>query len=247
MAVIPHPFSNQPVTHWIALFSDAESAEERLRALQAIGLLGSAEEVNRLAQQGLTDADSTVRAAAAKLLGTPGPLDAGAAETPLTMLLEDEDPDTRFEAARALVRRKSPQQAKAVQTLFSFLGEEETQPLMVAATVDAVVEADELSASDLERFLPLLESRFETERGEVREAVAAAFVRWPGLCEKVIEKLLPLLDDSEPIVRERTAVALGKAGNSDPRVIEGLETAAKDEDSEVARVAQESLQKLIAK
>ena len=81
----------------------------------------------------------------------------------------------------------------------------------------------------------------------MREAVASAFAKWPALCEKVIDKLLPMLDDSEPIVREKIASALGQAGFVSPQILESLQAAAHDEDSEVARVAQEAIQRLTTK
>ena len=226
----------------------AESAEERLRALQAIGLQADSEEVSRLAPQGLTDVDSTIRAVAAKLLGARVSANAGETDSKIAGLLGDDDPDTRFEAARALIRRKSSgHQAEAIQILFAFLDEEETQALMVASIINALVEADHLPDLGLASFLPQLERRLEDDRAEVREAVASAFAKWPALCEKVIDKLLPMLDDSEPIVREKIASALGQAGFVSPQILESLQAAANDEDTEVARVAQEAIQQLTTK
>ena len=247
MPVLPQPFSNQPLSHWIAQFLQAESAEERLRALQAIGLQADSDEVSRLAHQGLADADSTIRAVAAKLLGLHPDGNSGEANSKIAVLLSDDDPDTRFEAARALMRRKSEHRGEAIRALFSFLDEGETQALMVASIINALVEADQLPELDLASFLPQLERRLEDDRAEVREAVAAAFAKWPALCEPVIDKLLPMLDDSEPIVREKIASALGQAGLLSPQILESLQAAAHDEDTEVARIAQEAIQRLTTK
>lgn len=246
MPVLPQPFSNLPLSHWIAQFLQADSPEDRLRGLQAIGLLGDTDEVKRMATQGLSDADSTIRALAAKLLGGCLSPDSEA-DSKIVSLLDDEDPDTRFEAARALIRRKSAYQAKSTQALFSFLDEVETQPLMVAAILNALAEAESLQESDFSRLLKHLQTRLEDERAEVREALACVLARWPALCGPIIDQLLPLLDDSEPIVREKIAIALGQAGNAEPQVLESLRTATADDDTEVARVAQEALQRLTQK
>jgi HEAT repeat protein len=78
----------------------------------------------------------------------------------------------------------------------------------------------------------------------VREAVAIAFAKWPSLCQSLVDQLLPLLDDSEPVVREKIAEAFGQAGLTEEKIQSALKIATQDEDTEVARVATEALQRL---
>ena len=244
MAEIPRPFVNQPLTVWIEQLQKAGSAEDRLKALQAISVRAPKEEIIRFASDSLRDSDSMIRALAAKLLGTAQDPISADTETGIVSLLEDSDPDTRFEAARALLRKKSTKSGLAVPVLLEFLDEAETQPLMVAAIINTLVDhgtGPELTEASL---LPRLQHRLEDERGEVREAVAIAFAKWPQLCTSLVDQLLPLLDDSEPVVREKIAEAFGLAGIVNEKIQTALETASQDEDSEVARVARESLQRL---
>ena len=244
MPPLPQPFSNTSVADWVTQLQRAEAAEDRLRALQAISLLAPSGEVACWATHSLQDPDATVRALAAKLLGTAEIILPPEIAAKLVALLEDEDPDARFESARALLRRKSGQQNLANRVLLAFLDEEETQPLMIAAIINALVDAgsiDHLTEAELQ---PRLKRQLENERAEVREAVATAFARWPTLCNSLVDQLLPLLDDSEPVVREKIAEALGHAGIVNEKIRTALQAACQDEDSEVARIAAFALKQL---
>jgi vesicle coat complex subunit len=244
MPEIPKPFANQSVTAWIDQLQRAESAEDRLRALQAISILAPKEEAANWSAHSLRDSDSMIRALAAKLLGVIDKPLSPESETEIVSLLVDTDPDTRFEASRALLRRKSARSDQAIPVLLAFLDEDETQPLMVAAILSTLVDhgtGDELNEAVLS---PRLQRRLEDERGEVREAVAIAFAKWPEMCKPIADQLLPLLDDSEPVVREKIAEAFGRSGIVNEKIQTALQTASQDEDSEVARVAVEALQRL---
>lgn len=244
MTEISKPFVNTPVADWIRQLQQATSADDRLRALQAIGLLGVKEETAQWAAHALHDADSSVRALAAKQLGTTTATLTPDAESQLATLLSDEDPDVRFESARTILKKETPNQTQAVSLLLSFLDEDETQPLMVAAIINQLVGTKALDQIAETELLPRLKRRLNDERGEVREAVATALARWPSLCPSIMDQVLPLLDDSEPLVREKIAEAIGHAGIANDVIRQALSTAAQDEDSEVARVATESLQRL---
>lgn len=244
---MPHvslPFSNRTSAEWIQHFQNSAAAEERVVALQAIQSLGTPEEISRCAIDALADSDPSVRASAAKLFYT--------GKIPLTepivvqleRLLTDDDPDVRFEVARSLIRHQPSSAENAAKVLCSFLDEPETHPLMVAAVVTALTEAkisDETVNRELEQRLFRL---IDHERGEVREAVACAFAQWPRLTLVDIGRVLPLLDDTEPVVREKIAFALGESKLASEHIKLALQTATSDEDAEVARHATEALQKL---
>jgi HEAT repeat protein len=244
MPPLPLPFSNKSLADWIGQFQQADVSEDRLRALQAISVLASSDDLRQWSDAALHDSDSTVRALAAKLTGTAGNTVSSQTQERLVTLLADSDPDTRFEAARAMIRSRSSQQDQAVPVLFAFLDEEETQPLMVAAVIDALVLVDSMPDLPASHLLPRLRSRLTDERAEVREAIAVAFAKWPIMCRTVVEELLSMLDDSEPVVREKIAFALGKSGINSENVRSCLKVTAEDEDSEVARVAMEALLEL---
>ena len=244
MPPIPKPFSSQPIADWITQLQKDNSAEQRLRALQAIGLLAPPDEIARWSAHALCDEDSTIRAFAAKLIGglrTPVPYQT---TTLLASLLQDSDPDTRFESARALLRTKSNQSNLVAPVLFAFLDEEETQPLMVASILNTLAEADAFPGLNEPELLPRLLRFIDHDRAEVREANSAVFAKWPSLCQSCTDQLLPLLDDSEPVVREQIALAFGQSGINSEKVREGLRAASQDEDTEVARVAIEALRRL---
>ena len=244
MPEIPKPFSHQPLSAWIVQLQESKLAEDRLRALQAVSLLSTRDETSHWATHSLRDADSMIRALASKLLGiSEGPISTQA-EAEIASLLVDADPDTRFEAARALLRKKAALCDRSIPVLLAFLDEEETQPLMAAAVINSLVEASDVDGLLDSEMFPRLQKWMTSERGEVREAVAMAFAKWPAMCESVTEQLLLLLDDSEPVVREKIAEALGKAGVFNEQIKSALQTASEDEDSEVARVAAQALTRL---
>jgi HEAT repeat protein len=244
MPPIPKPFASQSISDWIAQLQNDDSADQRLRALQAIGLLGAPDEIACSAAHALRDNDSTIRAMAAKLVGGLRLTLSDETETLVASLLQDHDPDTRFESARALLRTKSSRSELVAPILFSFLDEEETQPLMVASILNTFVEADGIPRRFESELLPRLLRFLDHDRAEVREANSAVFAKWPTLCESCTDQLLPLLDDSEPVVRENIALALGQSRINSEEVRDALRAASQDEDHEVARVAAEALQRL---
>jgi len=244
MPKLSQPFSDQPIADWIALFQQSKSADERLRALQAIGSRGQTAETEQWATYGLDDADPTIKALAARLLSATTTTAAVDPATRLVSLLNDEDPDVRFEAARALIRRKSKHAAAARPVLLTFLDETETQPLMLAAVTNLLAEIDLDPATSVNELLLRLKKLFGHDRGEVREAAAIAFAKWPAMATECSDLLLPLLDDSEPLVREKIAESLGQAGVNNDAIRAGLQAATDDEDTEVARVARLALDRL---
>jgi len=115
---------------------------------------------------------------------------------------------------------------------------------MIAAVINVLVEVD-LNAEMAETEIrPRLLKWLEHDRAEVREAISTAFAKWPGMASSSPDRLLPLLDDSEPLVREKIAETFGKAGIFSEQIRSALKTVCDDEDAEVARAAIEALRKL---
>ena len=156
MPPIPKPFASQSISDWINILQKEDSPEQRLRALQAIGLLGGPDEIARWAEHALRDHDSTIRALAAKLIGGLRLPVSDETQTLIASLLQDSDPDTRFESARALLRTKSSRSDLVAPILFSFLDEEETQPLMVASILNTFVDAEVIPGRIESELLPRL-------------------------------------------------------------------------------------------
>lgn len=238
------PFSHRTLPEWIVQLEQQEDPDQRLVALQAVGALANPSEKANLAHASLHDCDPTIRAFAAKLTGSVQSPMSQETENRLVSLLCDPDPDVRFESARALIRRKSPQKKLILAALLPFLDERETQALMVAAVINALVEIEldpDTANADLQ---PRLLNWIDHERAEVREAVSTAFATWPLMSLSCTIRLLPLLDDSEPVVREKIAETLGKSGADSEQIRAALKAASEDEDLEVARAAVEALRRL---
>ncbi len=244
MPPIPRPFSQQSVSDWMNQFQQAKTAEDRLVALQAIGALCPPADALPWTLLALRDPDETIRALGAKLAGNVAAADSKQTEPQLLSLLNDSDPDVRFESARALIRQKSAQAHLAVPVLLTFLDEDETHALMVAAVLNSLVDAEITAQAANDDLGPRIVRLLDHDRAEVREAVSQVFAKWPHLATACIDRLLPLLDDSEPVVREKIAYTLGHAGVANDDVTSALRTASQDEDTEVARVAAEALQAL---
>ena len=247
MAKLPLPFSNQSVSEWTVQFRQSSAAEDRLRALQAVSVLAPADETSRLANDALNDVDPMIRAMAARLVGREGMATSSDTEAKLVRLLYDEDPDVQFESARTLIRTKSRQAPQAYPSLFTRLDEAETPALMLATILSLLTEADLDPATVDGELRPRLMGWLEHDRGEVREAIANAFGKWPSMAHACVDRLIPLLEDSEPVVREKIAFTLGQSGINTDAVRAGLETATTDEDTEVARVAKEAVANLVSK
>lgn len=219
-------------------------ADERILALQAMKSVCSPDEILRYSTQALADQDPSIRALAAKLTGAAGHSLADNTIVQLESMLTDSDPDVRFEASRALLRNQTTPTELAIRMLLEFLDEPETHALMIAAVVTALTEGNPSIETVATEIRPRLSAFLNHERAEVREAVATAFAKWPRIAAMDVEPLLPLLDDSEPLVREKIAFALGEARVASDNVKTALKVASQDEDVEVARHAAEAIQKL---
>ena len=242
MGKISQPYSERSLEEWISSLTSAASGEERLRALQAIGFLSSTEQLGQFASQALADSDPMVRALAAKLLSRDGIVPGQETLNRLNSQLDDEDPDLRFESARTLLKNQGSE--NAVRVITAFLSQQETHPLLLAAIINALAQSQITEGQANQFVAPSLQHLLTHEKGDVREAIASLFVKWPELVRAHRAEMLTLLDDEEPVVRERIAVALGQSGLHDDELKNALQVATKDEDPEVARVATEALARM---
>lgn len=239
------PFAGRPLSAWLQVLSTGSDAEERYRALQAVIALGREDEVVGLIRQGLDDADSAVRAGAARWLARsaekssrPGaPDDWKSIQSVWEKLLKDDDPDVRFESARGLLAL-TPDHAAALAVVLEFLRDPETQPVMQVSILKTLSQAGMRLSADSAPWLPLLQAG----QAEVRETAA----RTVGHCGvaaagEFSSALIALLNDEEPFVREEAARALGNSPTAPEEMLTALEAAANDEDTLVAEAAQASL------
>lgn len=246
MARIVSPFSGRSLDEWIEVLQQATTPDERYRALLAVKSLGSLDDAVTWSRHSLSDADSAVRALAAKQLGELKRLSTGDVvpwteiATELSERLGDSDIDVRFEAARALGRiQTNDESSKGL--LLSLLDDEGIQPLMTATIVATLGERSDIDPSLLAARYGLLLSH---EQAEVRENVSAAVATWGPQAAALVDPLVIALDDEEPLVREHAALALGRAEVASETIIAALRTASADEDEIVAETAREALRHL---
>jgi hypothetical protein len=242
------PFSSRSAEEWIKVLQQSTSADDRYRALLGVNSKGSPQQAWEWCGRSLGDADSGVRALAAKQLrelksritDQSSSENWASTSTSLQQCLNDEDPDVRFEAARTLTQ-VAPECAAARDVLLALLDDEGTQPLMLAVVVTAVGERLDLPPE-------LVLSRFQRLLGhpqaEVRENSSAVVCQWGTKAAPLVEELITALDDDEPIVRENAAIALGGCGVASEEVLKALEIAATDEDEGVAAAARSACEQL---
>lgn len=241
------PFAEKPLAAWLELFRLSPNAEERYRALQAVASLAKPDESIGWLRTGLDDADSAVRAGSARLLAsrielTPRPESADEWKSVAerwAALLNDDDPDVRFESACGLVRL-DPANTSAATLLAELLDDADTQPAMLAAILKTFCAIDPRALNSTPPWTRLLQH----EQSAVREEAVRTLGQWGVASSNLVQELIPLLDDEEPFVREEAAKALGAIGVGAPNIIAALETATGDEDEIVAEVVKTSLQKL---
>lgn len=241
------PFTGRPLQDWIKDLAQAPSPDDRYRALLAVQSLGSPSQQLEGCRTALADADSGMRAQAAKKLRdlrsqieTISATERSALAAKLSDLLRNDDPDVRFEAARTL-GVLDPNNSGARDVLLALLDDEGTQPLMLSVVVTALGERDDSQPTDL---LPRFRKLLSHPQAEVRENVSAVVSRWGASAAPLVAELIQALDDDEPIVRENAAIALGGAVITSDDVISALHQAAADEDEGVALAAKTACERL---
>lgn len=233
--------------NWVHLLRSSPLAEERYRALQGVIAAADAGVAVLVVRPALDDADSAVRAGAARWLAAlaqknPRPgndTDWQSIGGRWEQLLADADPDVRFEAARGLISLNRSRPA-AVRVLMDLLEDLETQPIMLAAILKIFAQ---VAAEELPR-LPEWTRFLQHAQSEVREQGVRTLGAWGIGSAASVPNLLPLLNDEEPFVREEAALALGQIGLVTAEIISGLDAASCDEDEIVAAAARQSLRQL---
>ncbi len=228
-------------------FQSADPAE-RYRAV-----MGLAAQPDRLAaiidlQHGLDDTDSAVRAGAARRLAEfalPSSRigDASfwlAITNRWQVLLDDHDPDVRFESIRGLLHL-DPHHTTAVAELWKLFHIDEVHPLMLAAMLKVLGDIGPRDVPPGWQWSALLRH----PHAEVREQAARTAGLWR--VQESSSDIVFLLDDDEPFVREEAARALGLIGQCDASVLAALRTASEEEDEVVAETARQSLEVLQTK
>jgi HEAT repeat protein len=240
-------FSKRPLADWVADLDQSPDAEVRYRALLAVQSLAAPLDGIEACRRALQDADSGVRALAAKQLGDwkrratfGADLSWSDAAQELTVKLDDPDPDVRFESARALGRIE-PSGSIAREVLLALVDDSETQPLTSGLVISALMERTE---SDWSFMLPRYRRLISHNQAEVREHASAGIVKLGRLADQLIPELVLALDDEEPIVRENAAHALGEAMTNTDSVRSALESACSDEDEGVAEAARNALARI---
>jgi len=244
---MPQPvsvFARRPLSGWIEDMQHAAAAEDRYRALLAIHTLGPSEIAVQWCRHALKDADPGIRALAVKQLGelkriypsSPNSTAWSEVAAEIAIHLLNDDLDVRFEAARAL-GRIDPLQSGPKDVLLSLLDDDQTQPLMVAIVISALIERDD---ADAQTMIPHLRRLISHDQAEVRENASAAIAKLESSADQMIPELITALEDDEPIVRENAAIALGQSRIQSPQVQFALQTAESDEDEGVANAARDA-------
>ncbi len=209
----------------------ARDPNDRAGAADALGVLGAAEAVPRLAEV-LRDAHADVRCHAAAALGRIG--DAGGTASPIPALvaaLDDLEPRVRRTAADALGRMPD---SRAVEPLVARLKDKDPAVRCAGAAALAMI-------ADARTTQPLAEALADADPGVRREALNALVHSADDLAT-ILESVIAALNDSEPAVRRQAAEALGRA--SAGTGLDPLIAALRDADPSVRRTAAESLGRL---
>jgi HEAT repeat protein len=153
----------------------------------------------------------------------------------LTTALYDAEPGNRYAAAEALGRLGGEARA-AVSSLKHLVGGD---PLPGDRAAEALAR---MGPEGVAALVELLAS----DRGEVRSPAAAALRLAGPDVACALPRLVDVLRDPSPAVRQRAAATLGELEQTTPAAIEALEQAREDPELLVRLAAQKSLKKLAA-
>ena len=193
----------------------------------------------------LKDNDSHVRLSAAMVLLRSGHIDESVVKVTLA-LLKDSDADVRLRTAEVIVTvGQDSRGVEALLTLLQNSGQEIRQS--AAAALGRLGKAGRLGKEGV-LAVEGLSALLSASSSEVRLSAAEALVQLGNTNVPVVDALLTLLKENNPIfgsrVRLRAAEALGQLGKADARVAEGLLALLKDSEGLVSRRAAEALGQL---
>ncbi len=218
--------------------------ETRFRAMVGLCALLDQEAAHADLLEAMGDADASLVAYACKQVARRSSVfsEEQAAELKgrLEACLQHEDPDVKFEAARAWVH--FPFDSRVVHRLLhELLNDPETQPLMLGPVLKTFAKAHG-PVDQLEVSFKLLADH---EKEDLREAVAESIGLLGSEGRPFASILLKLLDDEDPFVRERAAHSLALIGSQAAEIVEALKAATQDEDEGCAEEARKSLEQLL--
>jgi len=218
-----------------------ESADVRVEIINSLGRIG---EKGRIAVAAISECLITapqraVRRAAAAALNAIK--DKAAASALIAALRNDEDPDVRANAAKALGNIAAAEPANtpggigAVSVLLDALYKDAEPSVRREAALA-------LGKTRDRNTVRLLFNRRDDDDDLVRRAIAQSLGKLGG--EEAVSALLELAEDSHPFVREEAFTALGDLG--DPAATESLVKGLADSDQDAAAAAADALQKVLA-
>ncbi len=224
-------YKGKPTMYWAKALEDQGStthAEARAALksgrMEAVPVL-----VELLERKDL--ATGAVRCEAAAILGDIGP-EAKAAGPALDAAIEDDDPQVRAVALKAL-QTVQPSPAATVPALVPLL---KTRDRLAATRALATYGAEAHDA------VPALVPLLKDEESEVRWNAALTLGKiGPVAVSAVPDLVAALKTDADPLVREHAAEALGDIGPSAASAVPDLVAALKDENARVRRDAARSL------
>lgn len=222
----------------------ATTPETRFRAMVGLCALLDQEAAHTDLLEAMGDADASLVAYACKQVARRSSVfsEEQAAELKgrLEACLQHDDPDVRFEAARAWVH--FPFDAHVVHPLLQgLLNDPETQPLMLGPVLRTFAKAH----GPFEQLAVSFRQLSEHEKEDLREAVAESIGLLGSEGRLFSSLLLKLLDDEDPFVRERAAHSLALIGLRSAEIVEALQGATHDEDEGCAEEARKSLEQLL--
>lgn len=236
-------FDGMTVEELRAKLETAPTPEARFRTMVGICALLEGEAAHDDLLKAIGDADVSLVAYACKQIARRAsvisPEQVATLHSRLEACLAHEDPDVRFEAARAWVHFPfDPQRVHGL--LHTLLSDPETQPLMLGPVLRTLAKAQ----GPVDQLAPTLRQLAAHEKEDLREAVAESIGLMGSAGRHFTNLLLTLLDDDDPFVRERAAHSLALVGAHSAEVLAALEAATHDEDEGCALEAKKSIEQL---
>jgi HEAT repeat protein len=201
-------FLNKPAREWVKDLK-SPNIESRRTAAFALGKIGAegATYIDDLVRV-LSDADESVREAAANALGEIGPLAADAVK-PLTRQVEsDASPAVRRAAASALGKMGSRAET-ATAALKAALAHQDPRVRQNAAWA-----LGQIGSNAIERSIPELRKLLKDGDPMVRRDTALAIGNGGAMAKDAVQDLIAALRDDDALVRRYAVTALGKLGSA---------------------------------
>jgi signal transduction histidine kinase len=192
---------------WLLEAARDQNPEVRASAYQALALIALPPSALPMMRAGFADSDARVRNAAADYL-THFRLGEPELDDDLISVLNDQDADVRFRAARALWRRKSPRKDAAIQALIGLAGipvvPAEPGRFDVIRLIQKI--SDKAGSQTVSVLIPLIEAKDPGVRREAVECLAA----FGPQARPAIPSLQKILTGSDRVLRCLAAAAIAE-------------------------------------